>query len=96
MLRVARGEDAAAALSAPRFGVGGLDAGDPTDTVLVEARVDDGTVERFRTAGMPVVTLDDVDENVGHAQMIRRGPGGELTAATDPRADGSARVIDPG
>jgi gamma-glutamyltranspeptidase/glutathione hydrolase len=96
MLRVARGEDAAAALSAPRFVVGGLDAGDPTDTVLVEARVDDGTVERFRTAGMPVVTLDDVDENVGHAQMIRRGPGGELTAATDPRADGSARVIDPG
>jgi gamma-glutamyltranspeptidase len=93
LLQLRRGEDVGAAVSAPRWVVGGLDVDDPSDTVLVAARAGEEVSARFRDRGMPVVELAEVDESVGHAQVIRRTPGGALDAATDPRADGSAAVI---
>jgi oxamate amidohydrolase len=94
MLRTARGEDAASAVSAPRWVVGGLDAGDPSDLVLAESRVHTETLEHLAGSGMRVVTLGEVDETVGHSVMIRIAPDGALSAASDPRADGSAAAFE--
>lgn len=85
----------ARALKAPRWTVGGLDAGTPDDIVLLERSAGDKTAERFRAAGMQVDLLGDLDEGVGHGQLIWCRPDGALEAATDPRSDGAAAAGDP-
>ena len=47
---------------------------------------------RCSAAGMPVETLEPLDDTVGHAHYVRIAADGALEAATDPRADGAAYV----
>jgi gamma-glutamyltranspeptidase len=83
------GETPADAISNPRWLVGGTQRyGGPG--IVAEGRVPAEVVERMVAAAFEVQMLDDWDEQVGHAQMAARAPDGSLSAAFDPRADGSA------
>jgi gamma-glutamyltranspeptidase/glutathione hydrolase len=89
ILRTARGEAPADVLMAPRFVVGGLEPGGRADLVLAEPGCD--AAERaWAAAGQDVHRLGELDEETGHAQLIRIGSDGTLRAASDPRADGAA------
>jgi gamma-glutamyltranspeptidase len=84
-----RGERPADAISRPRWLVGGMQRyGGPG--IVAERRVPIEVVEKMVGAAFEVQMLDDWDEQVGHAQMAARAPNGSLSAASDPRADGSA------
>jgi gamma-glutamyltranspeptidase len=90
LLRLLGGATPADALAAPRWVAGGLDVDSADDVILLERSAGPAVADAFGAAGLPVELLDDVDEGVGHAQLIWRGPDGALEAATDPRADGAA------
>jgi gamma-glutamyltranspeptidase len=77
------------ALELPRWLVGGVQRGGGT-VIQAEARVPQDTLARLAEAGMEVALLDPFDERVGHAQLIVRSGPGELSVASDPRADGQA------
>jgi gamma-glutamyltranspeptidase len=77
------------AVGYPRWLVGGLRPGGGS-VVVAESRVDASTIRDLRLSGMPVNELDAWDEQVGHAQVVGRGSDGRLSAASDPRADGTA------
>ena len=50
-------------------------------------------VRAIERAGFAVEEIDSHDDGAGHGQLVRKVPGvggPELTAATDPRADGAA------
>lgn len=81
-------EDPAAIVNARRWVVGGLDAGSRSDRIYIEEGVGEEVVDRLRRSGLTCERLGDMDELVGHAQLIVR-TGGALAAASDPRADGS-------
>jgi gamma-glutamyltranspeptidase/glutathione hydrolase len=80
------------ALHAPRWVVGGLELGAPSDTVNIESRLA-AQAPRFAAHGMPTHLLGAWDEEVGHTHLIAIGDDGELAAATDPRADGSVATL---
>ncbi len=90
LLRTARGEAPADAVTAPRFVVGGLGVGGQTDMVLAEGRCGEPERAAWSRAGFEVQQLADFDEEAGHAQMIRIGAEGAFRVATDPRCDGAA------
>jgi gamma-glutamyltranspeptidase/glutathione hydrolase len=92
LLRTLRSEPPDVALAAPRWVVGGLEAGQPTDVTRVEASAAP-TVGRFRDAGMTVEVLADRDEEVGHGQLVIRDRDGGLQAGSDPRSDGTAVFV---
>ncbi len=83
------GMDPEATLAAPRWLVGGMEphAG---RFVELEGRVPAWVRESLERSGYAITVLDDLDEGVGHAQLIRVLDDGTLVAATDPRADGEA------
>jgi oxamate amidohydrolase len=78
-----------AAVAEPRWIVETDEPSGSDSVVLMEGRISRGLADRFRAAGLPVRTLADRDEEVGHAQLIRRTDDG-FHAGSDPRADGSA------
>jgi gamma-glutamyltranspeptidase len=90
--RLFGGADADAAVSNPRWVTGALDAGGRSDLVSMERRAFDRCGPRFESTGRDIVVLDDGDDEVGHAQYVVLRDG-HLTAASDPRADGSAAVV---
>ncbi len=77
------------AVSLPRWLVGGMQRNGGS-AIVAENRVPGDVIERLAGASFEVQTLADFDEQVGHAQMAVRGADGWLSAASDPRADGSA------
>ena len=83
------GLDAAAAVGAPRWLVGGMEplAGDPW--IHVEASVPDDVRVAFAREGFRVEPLPELDRAVGHAQLIRLDDR-SLEAGSDPRADAAA------
>jgi gamma-glutamyltranspeptidase len=85
------GMDPEAAVSAPRWLMGGMDL-HPGRSVELEAGVPPWVHEALEHSGFAPTVLDEVDEDVGHAHLIRVGEDGTLLAATDPRADGEARA----
>jgi gamma-glutamyltranspeptidase len=76
------------AVDRPRWLAGGLRA--EATGVVAESRVPEAVIAGFTASGIEVERLEDWDEQVGHAQLIARGPDGQLQAASDPRADGAA------
>ncbi|MEV4063907.1 gamma-glutamyltransferase [Nonomuraea dietziae] len=88
LLRLLEGADPAAAVAAPRFVVGGLEAGQREDTVSVEA--DHEELAALTASGAPAVTLPPRSEWVGHAQVVAARP---FAAGSDPRSDGRAAVV---
>ena len=80
-----------AAIDRPRWLVGGLRLQqEGASGVVAESRVPDPVVATLEQAGMTVAMLGSWDEEVGHAQLVVRGPDGRFHAASDPRADGAA------
>ncbi|MGW4799877.1 gamma-glutamyltransferase family protein, partial [Nonomuraea sp. NPDC004297] len=92
-LRLHAGDEPAAALRHPRWVVGGLEVDAPAGTVAAESTVPDRTVASLRAAGFPVTIGTELDEEVGHGQLVRRAGDG-FRAASDPRCDGSAVTRD--
>jgi oxamate amidohydrolase len=85
------GENAGSAVDAPRWIVGGQDAGSSRSTAFVEGRAG-ATGRRLAQAGMEVRTLKDLDEETGHYQVVLvQGDG--FTGAADPRSDGAAGAV---
>jgi len=84
------GMDAQAAVSAPRWLVGGMDIRNDERTLVAEASLPDSTRDAFRDAGYRVETVGQLDEDVGHAHVIRVLEDGTFEAGSDPRADGGA------
>jgi len=84
-----------AAVTLPRWVVGGLggEDGEPgADTIFAEGLVPDSVTAAVRRAGFGVRRLGDLDEGVGHAQVLCRDHEGRFQAGSDPRADGRAAV----
>jgi len=90
ILRTARGESPADAVSGARFVVGGLEPGGRADLVLAEPGCGPDAERAWAAAGQDAHRLAELDEETGHAQLIRIGADGALRAASDPRADGAA------
>jgi gamma-glutamyltranspeptidase len=97
-LHLAAGRDAQAAVSAPRWVIGRMEAGtsqeDADRTVSWEGGIEDAALAALRSHGFRTTELPPQDDGTGHAQLVRRADGGgaDLAAATDPRADGAALV----
>ena len=78
------GADPAAALAAPRWVV------DPGEfSVRLENRFPAAVVDGLRRFGHRLETLGRYEASMGHAQLVRIDDGG-LTAAADPRGEGTA------
>lgn len=92
LLRMEAGQHPQAAVSAPRWVVGGVEVGERDDTVRVEDDVDPAARAAIERAGMRPVSVGLHSEWCGHAQAIAVSPDGALTAGSDPRADGAAAV----
>ena len=90
-LQLAAAASPGAATSAPRWVLGAMEAGVTSGAGVVKAErgVPAPGVRAIERAGFTVEEIDANDDGVGHGQLVRRLPG-ELAAATDPRADGSA------
>lgn len=84
-------DDPAAVLARPRWVIGARDIGRPETTVLCEAGA---AVDAAAIDGVPVEHGSSLLDVAGHVQVVRLFGDATLDAATDPRADGSALVID--
>lgn len=92
LLRLLGGAGAADAVAAPRAIVGQQMVGNTVDSVVVEADAERSALSSLSASGL---TLDEVPphtEALGQANVVTVGAAGQLVAATDPRADGSAIV----
>ena len=87
LLRLLDGASPAVAVGAPRWVVGGMEVGQPEDTVHLESDVPAATRDRLAGVGWPVVVHAPHSEELGHAHAIRV-LGGEFAGAADPRSDG--------
>lgn len=78
-----------AAISAPRWLLGRT-WGQTSDSLKLESRFSDDTVQTLRAMGHEVDVLGDWDETMGHAGAIVRHANGLLEGGSDPRSDGAA------
>ncbi len=83
------GYDAQQAIEAPRW-LMGRTWGTQSQDLSIEGRFSDTVIRELERLGQPVQMLPDWDDNVGHAQLIRRTPAGFLEGGADPRGDGAA------
>lgn len=94
-LHLAAGASLGGTTAAPRWVLGPMEAGKAAGAGIVKAERDVPAVgvRAIERAGFIVEEIDSRDDGVGHGQLVRKVPGvggPELTAATDPRADGAA------
>jgi len=92
LLKVEAGASGAQAVAAPRFVVGGMEVGQPENSLHVEPNPGPAA-DSLASLEFPVSVLADKDEAAGHAQLVWRGTDGSLGAASDPRSDGSSVVV---
>ncbi len=78
------------AVESPRWTVGSLESDGSGGRVVAERSVPPSAIEGIEAAGFKVDLIADLDEAVGHAQVIAVDGSGAFVAASDPRADGSA------
>lgn len=93
LLRLLAGASAVEATSTPRWAVGVQGHGDTPCTVTVEADVDAAARRALDASPFEVRLVPPRDEALGHTNVIRVLPDG-FDAASDPRSDGSAIVVD--
>ncbi|MFV2009954.1 MULTISPECIES: gamma-glutamyltransferase [unclassified Micromonospora] len=86
--------DPAGLLACPRWVIGARDVGQDRPSLLLEP--DTPATDALRAAAadlnLRVVQLPQRHDDAGHVQLARLTPAG-LDAASDPRADGAARVL---
>ncbi|MCO5316091.1 MAG: gamma-glutamyltransferase [Solirubrobacterales bacterium] len=95
LLRRLAGSDPGRAVAAPRFVVGGLDAGSELDLIYAEDDLDPGAAAALERSGLEMRAGGVLDEIVGHTALAVSTDTG-LRAASDPRADGSAGTVERG
>ncbi|MBD1602217.1 gamma-glutamyltransferase family protein [Pseudomonas typographi] len=84
---VVHGLNPQAAISAPRWLLGRT-WGQSSDSLKLEGRFPQSTVQALRDRGHEVEMLDDFDEVCGHAGCAIRHADGSLEGGSDPRSDG--------
>jgi oxamate amidohydrolase len=90
---VAYGQPLAEAIDRPRWLLGRT-WGSPRTNLRLEARFDDGLIDRLLSAGHDVEVLGEPYSDVmGHAGAVVLHPNGTLEGAHDPRADGGAAGV---
>jgi gamma-glutamyltranspeptidase/glutathione hydrolase len=94
LLRLQLGDDPERAVAAPRWVVGGLGVDEPYDQILVEGRVPSVAKESLEALDMPIRMLPDFDNRVGHVQLVVSDADVGITAASDPRSEGCAIVVE--
>jgi oxamate amidohydrolase len=90
LLQLASGKGVSEAVSAPRFFVGDTDVPAPHLVVTAELDSPAGTLSALAEGGFDVRTVPPLNDEVGHAQVLRIGAAGIVDAAADPRSDGAA------
>jgi gamma-glutamyltranspeptidase len=90
LLHLRRGMALRDALGAPRWTVGGGEAGGGRPPVQAEARVPPPALQALAAEGWPIVRLQDLALDAGVAQAIARSSAGAYSAASDPRTEGLA------
>ncbi len=93
LLRMLDGETPADAVAAPRAVAGPQEHGCTADSVVVEADVASDAVTSLAASGLAVVEVPRHTEALGQTNVVRMTRDGQFTAAADPRADGSAVVV---
>ena len=88
------GEDLQDAITAPRWLLGRT-WGEDSVSLKLESRFDPALVRALEAAGHAVEMLAPTTATMGHAGALVRHPDGALEAATDPRSDGAALVLEP-
>ncbi len=83
------GLDAQASVTLPRW-LFGRTWGDPSETLKLESRFPEATIDQLVQRGHTVEMLDAFDETCGHAGCVARSAGGALEGGFDPRSDGAA------
>ena len=86
---VVRGRSAAEAVAAPRWRVERPEPKGAGPRALVETGVPSVARDAIEAAGFATEPVDARTEALGHAHLIRVGPGG-FEVGSDPRADGGA------
>jgi gamma-glutamyltranspeptidase len=86
LLRLLGGAAPQAAVDAPRWIVGGMEMGEPDDTIRIEDGCDAAARAALASAGLRIVDVPRDSDVLGHAQAIWLEPG--LAAGSDRRADG--------
>lgn len=94
LLQQLSGATAEEAVSRPRFLVGGLLGEDTPDTVYAEEDLPAEALISFLDARMPLKTVPPHTESLGHSNVIGICPDGTFDAASDPRSDGAAVVVE--
>jgi gamma-glutamyltranspeptidase / glutathione hydrolase len=82
------------AVSAPRILHGRFVPEDDPDELTVEAPFGEETIAALRGAGPGPTVVGEHAERLGHAHAIELRADGTLAAASDPRSDGAAIVLD--
>jgi gamma-glutamyltranspeptidase/glutathione hydrolase len=79
------------AIEAPRWLSGRLTIEDPADTLRMEKRFPQTTVEKLKYMGHKVTSVEEWSQIMGHAQAIMiNGTNGVMTGGADPRGDSAA------
>jgi gamma-glutamyltranspeptidase / glutathione hydrolase len=94
LLRQLGGKSCEETVAEPRFVVGPSLAGEAGDTVRAEEGLPQLTTESLVASHLPVITEPRFSERLGHANVIACTPDGGFDAASDPRSDGAAVVVE--
>jgi gamma-glutamyltranspeptidase/glutathione hydrolase len=86
LLRLLAGASPQAAVDAPRWIAGPVEAGDPPDVVRVEDGLDATVAESLAAAGLRRRDVPRLADDFGHAQAIAVAPGRAPDAGSDARA----------
>ena len=89
---VVHGMNPQAAISAPRWLLGRT-WGQSSDSLKLEGRFPESTVQALRDRGHDVEMLNDFDEVCGHAGCAIRHSDGSLEGGSDPRSDGAVAAF---
>jgi gamma-glutamyltranspeptidase/glutathione hydrolase len=90
ILRSLEGLEPAQIVAAPRFIVGGLEAGSSNDRIMMEPGLERERANQLHRTSMTVKTGKELDSDAGHSMVARRNPDASLAAGADPRSDGAA------
>lgn len=93
LLRALQGSSAAEAVAAPRAAVGQQLNGVDAHTICAETDVDDAARTSLMQSGPAVEWVPPHSEGLGQSNVVFVGADRSLTAASDPRSDGSAVVV---
>ncbi|WP_335583108.1 gamma-glutamyltransferase [Mycobacterium sp. MS1601] len=93
LLRMLAGSSAEGALAAPRAVVGPQAGGDTIDTVSGEAHLWLSARDSLARSGFPIHHVPVHTEAMGQSNAVVIAVDGSMTAASDPRSDGSASVV---